>query len=230
LATELSDAASKIEQHEAGIEGLTAQAESTAQELANIKGQIRSYEERPLSVSDVEEEVRAAEEELANIRLLDDTLETSHVFLSQAQNSVYQDIAPFLAEIIRRWLPDITSGRYEDVRVDSHTLQVQVCDRTGEWRDASRLSHGTAEQIYLLLRLAMVEYLTKPSEVCPLILDDITVQSDASRKERILATLKKVSEKRQVILFTQEEEVLVWARRNLSEPEGRIVELMPAAV
>jgi uncharacterized protein YhaN len=74
----------------------------------------------------------------------------------------------------------------------------------------------------------MAEHLTKPSEVCPLILDDIAIQSDFRRKEKILATLKAVSETRQVIMFTQEEEVYLWARENLAEPESRIIELAPA--
>src|SRR5437773_2047301 len=226
-SAELSGARSNIEQYEAQIPELEAHADSCAQELANVQGQIRSYEERPVSVSDAEEELRIAEEELANIRMLDDTLETTHLFLSQAYDSVHRDIAPFLAEVVRHWLPEITYGRYVDARVDSQTLRVLVCDQSGEWRDAARLSHGTAEQIYLLLRLAMVEYLTKPSEVCPLILDDFTLQSDIRRKERILNMFQKVSEKRQVILFTGEEEVLQWAKKNLSQPEARIIELVP---
>ena len=47
----------------------------------------------------------------------------------------------------------------------------------------------------------MTEYLTAPSEICPLILDDITVQSDSRRKQRILETLKIVSENEQEIFF-----------------------------
>ena len=168
-----------------------------------------------------------AEEELAKIRLLDEALETTHVFLSQAQDRIHKDIAPFLAETIKRWLPDVTMGRYVDAKVNPENLQVQVCDQNGKWRDSTLLSHGTAEQIYLLLRLALAEYLTKPTEVCPLILDDVTVQSDTKRKERMLATLKTVSKTRQVILFTQEEDVFQWARKNLSEPEGRLIELSP---
>src|SRR2546428_11621387 len=203
---------------------------SATNEPNDIQSHNPSYEEQSVSVSDAEEELRIAEEELANIRMLDDTLETTHLFLSQAQDGIHRDIAPFLAEVVRHWLPEITLDRYVDARVDSQTLEVQVCDQSGEWRDVARLPQGTAEHIYLLLRLALVEYLTKPSEVCPLILDDITLQSDTRRKERILNTLRKVSEKRQVILFTQEVEVLQWAKKNLPEPESQIVKLMAAAV
>lgn len=225
---ELREAMPNLDQYEATVADLGSQTELASQELANIQGQIRHYEGRTTSVSDAEEELKAAEEGLAKIRLLDETLETTHVFLTQAQDKVHKDIAPFLAQFIKRYLPDITMGRYVDAKVDLTTLQVQVCDQTGKWREAALLSHGTAEQIYLLLRMAMTEYLTSPSETCPLILDDITVQSDSRRKERILATLKVVSETRQVILFTQEEEVFLWARENLCEPDDRIIELAPA--
>ena len=136
---------------------------------------------------------------------------------------------PCRSQILRlAWLPEITVGRYVDARVDPETLQVHVSDKTGAWREAALMSHGTAEQIYLLLRLAMAQYLTEPFEVCPLILDEITVQTDSRRKQKLLDTLKAVSEVRQVILFSQEEEVYAWARNNLSEPESRIIKLTPA--
>jgi uncharacterized protein YhaN len=76
----------------------------------------------------------------------------------------------------------------------------------------------------------MTEYLTAPSEVCPLILDDITVQSDSRRKKRILDTLKIVSEKRQVILFSQEEQVYEWGCENLNGADSCIVDLVPATI
>jgi uncharacterized protein YhaN len=209
---------------------LTSQLETAGQELANVQGQIHNYETRPASVADAEEELRIAEEELSKIRLLSETLDATHGFLTQAKNKVFRDIAPFLADSVKKYLPVITLGRYLDARVDPSTLQVHVCDENGKWRQAALLSYGTAEQIYLLLRLAMTEYLTKPSEICPLILDDITVQSDSLRKRRILDTLKAVSETRQVILFSQEEEVFQWATENLADPIGRVVDLDPNSV
>jgi uncharacterized protein YhaN len=222
---ELREAMPHLAEYEANMPHLTSQLDAAGQELANLQGQIHNYETRPTSVSDAEEELRAAEEELSKVRSLSETLDATHSFLSQAKNKVFRDIAPFLADSVKKWLPEITLGRYRDARVDPLTLQVHVCDENGKWRQAALLSYGTAEQIYLLLRLAMTEYLTKPSEVCPLILDDITVQSDSRRKRRILDTLKTVSETRQVILFSQEEEVYQWASESLSDPAGRIVDL-----
>ena len=80
---------------------------------------------------------------------------------------------------------------------------------------AQLLSHGTAEQVYLLLRVAMVERLAKQDEPCPLVMDDITVQSDTQRTTAILETLQMLAGERQIILFTQEDDVLRWAEEHL---------------
>src|SRR5262249_16945526 len=74
-AEEVGDAMAELARYEESIPRLATQVDSAAQELANVQGQISAYEDRPVSVSDAEEELRTAEEELANIRLLDDTLE-----------------------------------------------------------------------------------------------------------------------------------------------------------
>src|SRR5581483_6051556 len=110
-----------------------------------------------------------------------------------------------------------------DARVDPQDLSVQVLAADGEWRDARALSHGTAEQIYLLLRIALAERLATTGETCPLILDDVLVQSDAQRKRALLDTILAASRTRQVILFTQEDDVLTWAQ-TLAPPD-RIVTL-----
>jgi exonuclease SbcC len=130
-----------------------------------------------------------------------------------------------LAETVRNWLPTVTSGRYVDARVDPESLAVKVRAKGGSWRDAARLSHGTAEQIYLLLRIAIAEHLTKLGETCPLILDDVTAQSDEERTTAVLGMLHRISETRQVILFSQEREVLEWAQENLRGPQDSLVVL-----
>lgn len=76
--------------------------------------------------------------------------------------------------------------------------------------------------------VALAEHLAKADEPCPLLLDDVTVQSDSVRKKAILETLKTISAERQVVVFTQEEEVLEWAQQNLGESTHRIQTLTAA--
>lgn len=92
------------------------------------------------------------------------------------------------------------------------------------------LSHGTSEQIYLLLRVALAQYLTKPGEICPLLLDDVTAHSDAERTKAVLQMLHSVSDERQVILFTENDEVLKWAETNLNKACDSLTRLDSSAV
>lgn len=107
-------------------------------------------------------------------------------------------------------------------------LQVRVRAAGGTWREATRLSHGTAEQIYLLLRVAMAEHLVTTGEPILLLLDDPTVQADRQRTEAIMGVLHRLSADRQIIVFSQEDEVHAWARASL--PPEALIELDPAAV
>lgn len=87
------------------------------------------------------------------------------------------------------------------------------------------MSQGTAEQIYLLLRAALVRHLTAGHDCCPLTLDDVTVQADPQRTVGILNLLHGLSAEQQIILFAQEPAVADWARTALTGPSDRLVEL-----
>jgi uncharacterized protein YhaN len=116
------------------------------------------------------------------------------------------------------------------VSVDPESLDVEVRGASFGWHSAALLSHGTGEQVYLLLRVALATHLTRAGEVCPLVLDDVTTQSDRQRSLAILALLHEVSRERQVILFTQEDDVLAWAEENLRDPSDCLVRLDPHLV
>ena len=93
------------------------------------------------------------------------------------------------------------------------------------WREAALLSHGTAEQVYLLLRVALADHLTRSEEVCPLILDDPTPHFDAERTLAVLDLLLQLADTRQIVLFSQEDAVLQWAERRLDGGCHRLVRL-----
>jgi AAA domain len=209
---------------------LRATAREAGRTAANASGDLQRFARSITSVAEAEEALQAAEEELGRVRELEETLALTRQFLDQAQDRAHRDIAPALAATIRQWLPGVTAGRYTDATVNPTTLQVNVCGPARRWRTADLLSYGTAEQVYLLLRIALADHLTKHHDTCPLVLDDATVHADPGRTRDILDLLLKIAEHRQVILFTQEEQVETWAHEHLSLPNHTIRALQPLAV
>jgi hypothetical protein len=176
-------------------------------------------------VAHADEEVEAAEAELRRIEQLRRTTALTRRFLARAQEQAHQDLAPVLAATLRSWLPAVTGGRYVDATVDPETLAIQVYGKGGRWRSVDRLSAGTTDQVYLLLRVALAQHLATTGETCPLLLDGVTAQSDDERTREILDLLLRLAAERQVVLFTQEETVLRWAREHLDGDRHRVREL-----
>jgi exonuclease SbcC len=204
---------------------LRREVEQASQDAYSTEGQVRERARNLPNVAEAEEELERATEELDRVLRLQRTLELTLQFLRDAQERAHRNIAPMLAQTVTRFLPEVTARRYTEAAVDPETLKVRVRDSDGHWRDAALLSHGTAEQVYLLLRVALAEHLTRPGETCPLILDDATVQSDRVRTEAIMLCLHAISRERQVIVFTQEDEVLGWAQLNLDGAQDRLIRL-----
>ena len=189
-------------------------------------GELAEFENGLPELAEAEEVLEAAQAELARVQNLRQTLGTAITFLERAQERVHRDIAPVLRTTVLERLARVTGGRYVDCRVDPESLTVEVVDADGRWNSAGLLSHGTAEQLYLLLRLALAQHLTAHTgEVCPLILDDVLSAADGERKRGLLATLLAISESVQVILFTHEDDVRSWAEESLTDGRDRLTVL-----
>ncbi len=183
------------------------------------------------SVADAEDALTDTRHEQERVLQLNLTLGSTINYLKQAQERVHRDIAPILRLTVLKWLQQVTNGRYHDCKIDPKSLSVEVRDGSGQWRRAQLLSHGTAEQVYLLLRMSMAQHLTTvKDETCPLILDDVVSASDAERKRVVMETLLAISESTQVILFTHEDDVRDWARDRLAEPSNILIELPLEAI
>ena len=175
-------------------------------------------------MAEAEERLAAEQAELDRVVTLAATLDLTTTFLRRAQDRVYRDIAPVLVRTLERWLPGVTGGRYVDAMVDPATLVVQVRGPNQPWRRADLLSVGTAEQVYLLLRVALAEALAVTGETCPLLLDDVTVQADPVRTARILDLLLTLAQDRQIVLFAQEPMVAQWAQAALTGDQHALIE------
>lgn len=214
---------------EARIARLEAEVSTARTEADQVTGQLAEVERGLPSVAESEERLAAADVELARVLGLDQVLQTTLGLLREAETRIHRDLAPVLGAAIAAELPRISAGRYVEAAVNPADLAVRVkAADGGRWRDARRLSHGTREQIYLLLRLAMTEQLVTPGEVAPLICDEVTVQSDQVRAFELLDLLHETSRARQVVVFTHDERALAWAEANLAGADDRLIRLGPA--
>ena len=162
--------------------------------------------------AEVEEALAAAERELARVRELDETLGHAIHFLRRAQERVHREVVPeltgFVTGVAAR--PDRRAVRRRpDGSGDAGGRRCAV--PRAEFRRAELLSHGTAEQIYLLLRVALAARLTAGHDTCPLLLDDVTVHADPERTRRMLDLLHRLSGERQIVLFAHQDQVREWA-------------------
>lgn len=190
-------------------------------------GELVQFEKSVPSLADAEDALSAAQADEDRVIALAETLDHAAKFLRNAQERVHRTIAPQLRRSVQEWLPKVTANHYGKCWIDPASLEVEVAGTQGERRRAALLSRGTAEQVFLLVRLAMARHLTKSDESCPLLLDDALAGSDSERKRAILQTLLEVSASTQVILFTHEEDVRDWASAHLVGPNARLIELPP---
>jgi uncharacterized protein YhaN len=178
-----------------------------------------------------EAELRAAEGHFEDLAALDErtqmlrkrvsTLEAfeSAVLLARAHiedrtRETHQKFARRLADYASRTFDGITGGRYLDVRVDPTTLAVRVrAPETGAIVDVDRLSGGTYEQAYFVVRLAMIRMFAEGLETTPIILDDPFVHWDDERIARVLPILKAATRDGQVILLTLSENLAAAAAK-----------------
>lgn len=203
--------------------GEASRAKATVDALT---GELRQLATTLPDVAEAEERSVAARTELARVQELAAVIDETLGLLEAAERRVHRDLAPILTESVQRHLPAITGGAYVEVGMNPRDLSVDVKEaRTGQWRDARLLSEGTREQVYLLLRVAMAEHLVTTDERAPLLLDEVTAQSDPDRKRRILDVLHALSADRQVILFSHDAEVVDWASQALTGPRDRLVRL-----
>jgi hypothetical protein len=230
VATEDLSAVDIPDDWEGQLRSLRAEDKAARQFADEARGRLEVLTGQLLSVAAAEEALAGAKSERARVEELQLTLDTTINFLAEAQERVHRDIAPVLAGSLQAWLPQVTGERYVEATVDPEELLVKVRGEGAPWRDAQFLSQGTREQVYLLLRMAMVQHLTAKGECAPLILDDVTVQCDTTRTVGLLDLLRTMSADRQIILFSQENDVLGWAEEHLGGAQDALHILDPVGV
>ncbi len=141
-------------------------------------------------------------EEYARLRL-------AAVVLQEAIDRYRQRSQGPVLDLASRLFAQLTLGSFQGLKVDydDHDQAVLEAVRAGgtEVVRIAGLSEGTADQLYLALRLASLETYLGSHEPVPLVVDDILIQFDDDRAKAALKALAELSQHTQVVLFSHHE-------------------------
>ena len=177
------------------VRGELASLRSTADRLT---GQLHAVGD-PASLrsedAGLTEQIALLTQEYDALRLAMDALEHANTTL---QNRFSPELGRRTAEIFSA----LTGGKYSGVVLDrAFNLSAEPTGDT-VYRPSALLSAGTADQLYLAVRLAICE-LVLPEETCaPIVLDDALASFDDDRCAAALRWLKDEGKRRQILLFT----------------------------
>ena len=151
-----------------------------------------------------EELLEIEQENLKKLQNRAEELNLAKIILDEAYSEMKKNITPKFNQSLSKKIEKISDGKYKNIIINDQ-ITVELDD--GRYVPAESLSIGTVEQIYLSLRLAIMDEISK--EKLPIMLDEAFAYYDDQRLESALDFLNKIDN--QVILFTctnREKEIL----------------------
>ena len=114
----------------------------------------------------------------------------------------------------------ITSGSFARLQVefdDQDNMHLTGARPGGQVVPVSGMSAGTADQLYLVLRVASVEDYLERADTLPFVADDLFINFDDERAEAGFRLLGELSKKTQVLFFTHHQHLVDIARKTLGD-------------
>ena len=147
----------------------------------------------------LEEKREADKEKLAELREKESIINIAIENLTDAYEEMKTTITPKFTKNLSESIQKISSNKYNKVTINDENGMI-IENNRGEYVEAIKLSTGTIDQLYLALRLSMIDELSK--ENLPIILDESFAYSDNNRLKNMLQYLTSDLNNHQTIIFT----------------------------
>ena len=193
------------ELHQAQTQLLQAQMSDADDTVTHLQQQIAQVQGRLDAGRDAQalgDQISRLEEELARQQAEYDALRLSLDALQAANTTLQNRFSPELGRRAAEIFADMTGSTWSHILLDRefHLSAESGSDPTR--RSVQLLSAGTADQLYLAVRLAICEMILPPEQNPPLILDDALLAFDDARLSTTLDYLTRLCAQRQILLFT----------------------------
>ena len=168
----------------------------------------KNIEPKLENLSKLEENIVDNKEKMLTLKKLEKSIMLAKKILDDSYQEMKNTVTPKFTQNLSKNISTITDGKYNNIQFgDQKGLIVEL--ENGNYISASQLSIGTIDQLYLSLRLSMVEELSE--EKMPIILDESFAYYDTERLENILKYINNKYIDHQIIILTctnREKEIL----------------------
>jgi uncharacterized protein YhaN len=193
---------------EAAFQAAQGELAELEQRLVQARHETGRVEERITMMEHSEERSRALSRQETILARIDEAAEqwavitlcralldeTRKIYETERQPEVLRQASAFFSVM--------TEGRYVRVIAPLDGGEIQV-ERADGFRLAPQLlSRGTAEQLYLSMRLALIREYANHVDPLPVVFDDIFVNFDPDRSRTSFKALRELCSTHQVLLFT----------------------------
>lgn len=222
-----------IQRTEAALKDVRKSISDVDQELGSLRHQLQAMDggsqasELAQSIQSSAAAIIRDAEEYARLRV------AARILRQAIEHYRRENQSPVL-HFAQQIFSKLTCGEYQSLKVDFDAKGRSILlgvrggmPQCGSERDAretgpvevpaAAMSNGTADALYLSLRLASLRHQLEQGAAIPLIIDDCLMQLDDRRCVAALQVLSELSEKTQVILFTHHRHLVELARTELAE-------------
>jgi uncharacterized protein YhaN len=209
----------EVEKSESQLRLLQQRWADAQQQVGKLRGEVEQM--------DASDQAAAVQQERQNLLAAIRRHASRYAELTIAEDALKRSIEHYRQEnegpvlrLASRFFQQLTGGEYECLQIEfddkdqPKLMGVRPNSRTTVM--ANLMSDGTADALYLSLRLASLEVHLDAYNPIPLIVDDCLVQFDDDRASAALRILSEMSLRTQVILFTHHQHLLDLASENIA--------------
>ncbi len=166
---------------------------SALEKNSNLKNELEK------SIYGYDKKIEALKQELEFDLYQNDVLDIATKALTEAYDKINSIYSPILSEKAKDALIAFSDGKYEKLYLDkNYDIRIQA---GGETKDLGYFSKGTVDAVYFAVRYAVSELISGEKQL-PILLDDPFWALDSGRLETAREYLKKLSQFKQIIIFS----------------------------
>ncbi|SHI95001.1 DNA repair exonuclease SbcCD ATPase subunit [Dethiosulfatibacter aminovorans DSM 17477] len=152
-------------------------------------------------LSEIAEEMDCYKRQMKELEEELEIINKTQSVIEKASQNIQEEFLPKFIRKINHYFSLITDRKYNEIRLDEH-LNLSVVDPSSNLEVfIESLSAGTVDQIYLSLRFALVDIISRDDD-SPVILDDCFTQYDYKRLASAVDIMGNMGKERQILLFS----------------------------